>query len=175
MLDGFKSLLPAIGIVIAAFIFKVCDQVLLPHSICAADAACHGIPGHGRAGLCHGFVLGDLPHPHPLGLGAAGRYSLDHRCPAVGFGLRQSSLFLQRFQRIGRAGIGLQPDQPCLDSVAQYPNCRGSGLRRFCARRLSRASGKITGSGGPFTVRMMKENNYQVVTLHKLVPQSKRV
>ncbi|HEA15211.1 MAG TPA: sodium:proton antiporter [Pseudoalteromonas prydzensis] len=34
MLDGFKSMLPAIGTVIAAFIFKdVCDQLLLPQFV----------------------------------------------------------------------------------------------------------------------------------------------
>jgi Na+/H+ antiporter NhaC len=34
MLDGFKSMIPAIGTVVAAFIFKdVCDQLMLPQYV----------------------------------------------------------------------------------------------------------------------------------------------
>ncbi|MBR9727586.1 Na+/H+ antiporter NhaC family protein [Shewanella intestini] len=37
MIDGFKSMLPAIGTVVAAFIFKdVCDQLLLPQYVIAS-------------------------------------------------------------------------------------------------------------------------------------------
>ena len=116
MVDGFKTMLPAIGICIAAFIFKdVCDQLMLPQYVVESlkpYMTPQMLPAMVFISMAVlSFATGSswgifaVTIRHAAGLRPGCQYRLDHRCVAFRSGLWQPGLFLQRLDRAGGARI----------------------------------------------------------------------